>query len=77
VTPIKCPPGYVRKSFAAYYYTREAPAGFDGTTHSTVFKARPDEKLRGAVLMPAEEIKRHLSERIGKAKGVVKRLLGR
>jgi hypothetical protein len=77
VTPIKCPRGYVRKSFAAYYYTREAPASFDGTTHSTVFRARPDEKLRGAVLMPAEEIKRGLSEQIGKAKGAVKKLLGR
>jgi Rps23 Pro-64 3,4-dihydroxylase Tpa1-like proline 4-hydroxylase len=43
VTPVKCPPGRVRKSFAAYYYTKEPPAGRDGVKRSTVFRARPDE----------------------------------
>jgi len=55
VTAVKCPAGVSRKSFAAYYYTREAPAHWNGTSHSTMFKARPDEKLKGALLMPAEK----------------------
>ena len=52
VTAVKCPEGRSRKSFAAYYYTKEAPAGWDGTTHTTIFKARPNEVLKGKVLMP-------------------------
>src|SRR5205823_4330439 len=52
VTAVNCPAGGSRKSFAAYYYTREAPAHWDGRSHSTIFKARPDEVLKGAVLMP-------------------------
>lgn len=64
VTPLNCPPDRVRKSFAVYYYTREAPAGWDGSVHSTVFKARPDEWLRGRLLMPAESAyKKHLAWR--------------
>jgi hypothetical protein len=52
VTAVKCPEGQTRKSFAAYYYTKEAPAGWDGTAHTTIFKARPNEVLKGKVLMP-------------------------
>ena len=44
-----------RQSFAAYYYTKDAPPGWDGKTHSTVFRARPDEKLRKFVVVPAEK----------------------
>lgn len=40
VTSVTCPAHVTRKSFAAYYYTREAPEGWDGTEHSTVFGAR-------------------------------------
>lgn len=58
VTPINCPPGFVRRSFATYYYTKEAPEGWDGSKHSTVFKARPSEFFRGNVSMPLEKIKR-------------------
>lgn len=54
VTAVKCPEGMSRKSFAAYYYTVEAPEGWDGQSHSTNFKARPDEVLKGKVLMPLE-----------------------
>jgi Rps23 Pro-64 3,4-dihydroxylase Tpa1-like proline 4-hydroxylase len=56
VAPVVCPPGESRKSFAAYYYTEEAPAGWTGKSHSTIFRARPDEVLRGKVLMPAERV---------------------
>lgn len=55
VTAVTCPKNVSRKSFAAYYYTKEAPAHWTGVSHSTIFKARPDEKLKGAVLMPAEK----------------------
>lgn len=55
VTPVHCPQGMARKSFAVYYYTEEEPEGWDGVKHSTVFKARPDEWLKGHVLMPAED----------------------
>jgi hypothetical protein len=58
VTAVKCPAGVSRKSFASYYYTKEAPAYWDGKYHSTVFKARPGEKLKGALLMPAEKAMR-------------------
>jgi hypothetical protein len=54
VNAVKCPEGQSRKSFAGYYYTKEAPAHFDGTVHSTIFHARPDEKVK-AVLMPLEK----------------------
>lgn len=58
VNAVKCPEGASRKSFAAYYYTREAPADFseapsNGQFHDTIFKARPDEKLK-SVMMPVE-----------------------
>jgi Rps23 Pro-64 3,4-dihydroxylase Tpa1-like proline 4-hydroxylase len=52
VTAIRCPQEKTRKSFAGYYYTREAPAGWEGRSHSTIFKARPEEVFKGYVLMP-------------------------
>ena len=54
VTPVDCPPGQARKSFAIYYYSKEPPPGWDGVKRSTVFRPRPDEYLRGAIAMPAE-----------------------
>lgn len=57
VSAVTCPPDRVRKSFAAYYYTREAPAHWTGESHSTIFKARPDEKFKGMVLMPMQKAK--------------------
>jgi len=58
VRPLVCPPDRVRKSFAAYYYTKEPVQGWNGETFSTVFKARPDEWLRGHLLAPAERLVR-------------------
>jgi Rps23 Pro-64 3,4-dihydroxylase Tpa1-like proline 4-hydroxylase len=60
VTAVKCPEGQARKSFAAYYYTKEAPAHWTGEAHTTVFKARPDEVLKGNVMMPLENAQRKL-----------------
>ncbi len=65
VAAVNCPEGHQRRSFAAYYYTREPPSGWDGQAHSTVFRARPDERFRGYVLMPAERLQRVLQDQIG------------
>jgi hypothetical protein len=67
VTAVKCPEGRSRKSFAAYYYTREAPEGWDGTSHTTIFKSRPNEKFKGGVLMPFQSAMRkgkHLVKKV-------------
>jgi hypothetical protein len=75
VTPVSCPQGIARKSFAAYYYTREAPADWDGTAHSTVFKPRPDEYWKRHVAMPAESAARTLQRGVHEAKQIVKKLI--
>ena len=77
VRPITAPAQIARQSFAAYYYTKEAPEEWNGQTHSTVFRARPDEKFRGLVAMPAERLKRNIQDRIHQAKQIVKSLIGR
>jgi CheY-like chemotaxis protein len=66
VNAVKCPEGQSRKSFAAYYYTKEAPADFNGPPsngqfHDTIFKARPDEKLK-SVMMPVEAATKNLTK---------------
>jgi hypothetical protein len=61
VRPVTAPPGVCRRSFAGYYYTREAPPQWDGTSHSTVFRARPEERFRRVVLMPAEKLARRVA----------------
>ncbi len=59
VTRVRTPPGVTRNSFAAYYYTQEAPPEWTGESHSTIFRARPNEKIKGNLLMPLEYIKRN------------------
>jgi hypothetical protein len=76
VVPVSPLAPYPRISFAAYYYTREAPANCDGEFHSTIFKARPEERLRGLVLMPAEKIQRSLVSGLRTVKRAAKGLLG-
>ncbi len=83
VAPLTCPPDSVRRSFAAYYYTKEPPPHGDTAVHSTIFRARPDEKLRGYVLMPAERMTRGVIDGVrhtaGRARfhgGRVLRMLG-
>ncbi|MEI6299831.1 MAG: 2OG-Fe(II) oxygenase [Betaproteobacteria bacterium] len=76
VTPITCPPQRMRKSFAAYYYTKEAPAGWDGVERSTVFKARPDEYWKGGIAMPVENLTRNARKSIASIKQGVKTFLG-
>ena len=72
VTAVKCPEGMSRKSFAAYYYTKEAPAHWNGTSHSTIFRARPDEVLKGNVMMPLENAKRRFTGVLDKIKHKIK-----
>lgn len=55
VTAVTCPPDTVRRSFAAYYYTHEAPKHWNGVAHSTIFRARPTERFKKYVAMPIEQ----------------------
>ena len=75
VTPLTCPPEMMRKSFATYYYTKEAPQRWSGEVHSTIFKARPDEWMRGHFLMPAENALLQTKRRLQRIKKSVKSLL--
>ena len=72
VAPVTCPDGVTRQSFAAYYYTEEAPASWSGSFHTTVFKPRPGEWLRHTVGRPAERLRRMMrkgSARLRRASG--------
>jgi Rps23 Pro-64 3,4-dihydroxylase Tpa1-like proline 4-hydroxylase len=75
VNPVLPIAEYPRISFATYYYTREAPANWDGRVHSTIFKARPEERMRRYVLMPAEQMQRRLASGIRRVKSGVKQLV--
>lgn len=57
VVPISPKATSPRISFATYYYTKEAPAHWTGQSHTTVFKARPNEVMRKFVLMPGAQIR--------------------
>ena len=57
VTPLKCPKGMMRKSFAGYYYTKTPHEDWDNTHHSTIFKQRPKEWYRSIFNIPAENLK--------------------
>lgn len=73
VTAVRCPEGRARRSFAAYYYTTEAPAHWSGKEQDTVFRARPDELFKGAVLMPLERARWRLREASQGVKTFIKR----
>jgi len=77
VTPITCPNDVMRKSFATYYYTKNMPEWWEGEKHSTLFKARPDEWVKGRVLMPAENVERWCRAMYSKFKQSVKGVLGK
>lgn len=72
VRKIVCPPDRARRSFAAYYYTKEAPPDWAGRRHSTIFRARPDERLKRLVLMPASNLKRQVLRPFRKVARVVR-----
>jgi hypothetical protein len=77
VTAVTCPEGRTRRSFAAYYYTREAPAHWTGEFHSTLFKARPDEVIKRNVLMPLERAQRRVHYVVSGVKQGIKKLIKR
>jgi hypothetical protein len=77
VTPVTAPQSQLRKSFAAYYYTQEPPEGWDGLMHSTIFRARPDEKLRKYLAMPVERLSKRLRAATEQGKRHMKFLLGK
>jgi hypothetical protein len=77
VTELRCPRDVSRKSFAIYLYTREAPAGWEGRSHSTVFKARPDEHLKRLLLMPAAGLGERIRRGVQGGKGLIKKVIGR
>jgi hypothetical protein len=77
VLPVAATAPHPRISFATYYYTKEAPAHWDGKSHSTIFRARPEEKLRKFVLMPAEKAQRVAVASARKLKKGLKGLVGR
>jgi hypothetical protein len=77
VEPVSCPAHLTRKSFAGYYYTEEAPPWWDGSSHSTLFRARPTERVKGLVYMPAERLGNAFKRSLRAVKQAVKRTLGR
>lgn len=76
VARVTAPADMVRHSFAAYYYTKEPPPKWDGASHSTIFRARPDEKFRGLVQMPVEKLQRQIADKISRGKRKLKSLIG-
>lgn len=74
VTAVTSPKGIERRSFAAYYYTPEPPADWNGTFHSTIFKPRPEEHLKKYVLMPGEKAQHALLQG---ARSVKRRVMDR
>ncbi len=77
VIPVSAAAPVPRKSFATYYYTKEAPSHWIGISHGTIFKARPNEKAKGLVLMPAEAARTKVEASIQKLKSGIKAMIGR
>lgn len=75
VTPVSPAAPYPRISFATYYYTREAPAGWNGDIHETIFRARPEERFRKYVAAPVEKLQRKLSSHTHSLKRGLKRMI--
>ena len=54
--PLNCPQDMTRKSLALYYYTNGRPKSEDGGTHTTIFKARPDEQIKGVFWRVSQDL---------------------
>jgi hypothetical protein len=67
----------MRRSFAVYYYTKEAPEHWNATVHSTIFKARPDEWMKGNLAMPIESAMREAKEVVDSIKKGIKGILNK
>ena len=77
VVPVASAALYPRISFATYYYTYEAPIQWDGTFHNTIFKARPEERVRRLILMPAARLRQRVRAGLRSIKRGTKRLIRR
>ncbi len=75
VTAVTCPEGRARRSFAAYYYTTQPPAHWNGKAHNTIFRSRPNEVIRGRVLMPAEQTARNVRQSYWSLKRGIKNII--
>jgi len=75
VTPVRAPHPHLRKSFATYYYTKEAPDAWDGSKHSTIFRARPYERFKMHVAMPLEQFGMRMRQGMDRAKRRVRQLI--
>jgi len=73
VSAVTCPPDTVRRSFAAYYYTKEPPRHWTGEKHTTIFRSRPNERFKRYVSMPAERAVKAVRQMIASG---VKRIAG-
>lgn len=62
VAEVQCPERVQRQSFAAYYYTAEPPLAPTESLADTRFRARPNERLKKHVLMPAAQTWRGLRD---------------
>jgi hypothetical protein len=76
VTAVTCPVTESRKSFAAYYYTHYAGSDIHELSHSTIFRARPDEHWKRWVAMPVENLRRSLADGKRTVKQAIKRVVG-
>jgi hypothetical protein len=78
VTAVTSPQGVSRNSFAAYYYSKEAGNNrgeIYGGNHSTIFKARPNEKLKKYWSMPLVKAKRSVKSITRNCKEYLKKVL--
>lgn len=74
VTAVNAPKDRPRKSFAIYLYNETPSSTKYGQSHSTIFKARPSEKLKRLVLMPAENGKNKIISGVNHGKSLIKRI---
>lgn len=75
VTAVTCPPTESRKSFAAYYYTLDTRPEIANLSHSTIFRARPNERWKRWIAMPMESLGRSIKEGQKTAKRAIGKLL--
>lgn len=77
VTAVNSPEGVARKSFAIYLYSKEPSVDKFGENHGTVFKARPNEKVKKYWSMPVESLKNTAIKGLDQVKSVVKKVAKR
>lgn len=68
-------PGITRNSFSAFYYTQEPRPGESAEFHSTIFKARPNERRKRYFSMPVEKLKRRMRQQLSSTKSRIKKII--